>query len=455
MDENILAEIVYLISHAKKLRLPSFIRSSYGRSEKSELTKEEFLAGIENKDVKCLEWIYHNDLEALNLLKTQDFRDHQDKAQILSFITTEWKRLKPTPSKIGNKERFIFVVVPWLWIMYKDDINETEVHNVTISSDEIDQAYKKTDVVFGEFVYDVHTREGRKNGKTEQDFRQDTDTIQNEDKEWLSKFIDLKKHYLNQTDDVKLNKPIKTNNNFDEIDLDVNNILLITEGVCGNKLPCGIAKIDGIDKIIKPVTKNFNYGLDYLFIDKQKEQFGFKPLDIKLQKIPGKSLVIDHTDDQKEYKWIDNEEGQIIAVMNKIDVKTNLSKMKPLICREDKFKEMLKIRLFNGIFRTSDNIIRNILVDTEEQMWGIDTNDIFGKRKLIFNKKENCVKFNEFLTRKVIHEIITEFDLPNNKIAVISDLKYFFPNKPQYVTEFTERIENYEQIVLDELELEL
>jgi len=54
-DEKTLAEIVAIISHAKKLRLPSYLRASYGKGEDCDLDKKDFLEGIDNKDIKCVE----------------------------------------------------------------------------------------------------------------------------------------------------------------------------------------------------------------------------------------------------------------------------------------------------------------------------------------------------------------------------------------------------------------
>lgn len=472
VDESTLAEIVAIIAYAKKLRIPSYLRASYGGNGNTcMLDKKAFLDGIDNQNIDCIEWIYHNDEEALQMLTDLQF---PGKEHILPLIKAEWKRLKPTKSKVGSNERFSFVVIPWLWIMYDDDLNERDgVEDLSFSKKNIKEAYMKTDVQFEDYVYDKHTKEGKKRGKTEEDH----EVIVNEDTVWLSHFEEFKNNYNNQPDEVKvkkLHKPkeMKTKrlrrgtvqtDTIKEIDICVDDIKFLDD-VRANKLPCGYLSIKGKDKIIKPMTKGLNYGIDYLYVDKQKRLFGLKELDIKLRKIPGKKLTKKITkkltkDDQdiktiNSYEWEDNEEGQIIAIMNRINVKTDLGKFKSLLKDEAKYREMLKIRLFNGFFRTSDNTLRNILVDEDDELWVIDENDIYGKRKNVFNKKES-VKNSEFLTIDMIESVIDELDFATHEQILIDEMSKYFPRASceYYEHELRERVRNYKQIVLKELGL--
>jgi hypothetical protein len=498
-DEKTLAEIVANISHAKKLRLPSYLRASYGKGEACDLDKKGFLEGIDNKDIKCVEWIYHNDKEALKMLEDRQFpgKDH-----ILPIITTEWKRFKPTKSKAGSNERFIFVVVPWLWIMYDEDLIEQDGADApSFNEKEIVAAYNKVNVKFEDYVYDNHTKEGKKKGKTAEDFRAEGAVVTNEDDVWLSQFEDLKDYYNNQPEETKPKKPrtprklteeqkakraVKEEatpkrlrrgavkpDNIKEIELDVNEIELITEGVCSGKLPCGYVTIKGGDKVIKPMTKGLNYGMDYCYMDKQKHLFGLKDLDIKIRKIPGKALTVKCTEihvgetklgktklgktklgKHRSYEWEDNNNGQVIVIMNKINVKTDLGKCKELLKDEVKFREMLKIRLFNGLFRTSDNTTSNILVDEDDELWAIDENDIYGVRKEVFNKKEP-VRNSDLMTAELIESVIDELDFATHEQTLIDEMPKYFPKASCefYERELRERIRNYKQIVLKELKL--
>ena len=493
-DQKTLADIVAIIAHAKKLRLPSYLRASYGKGEDSIMDEKDFLDGIDNQKIECMEWIYHNDQKALKMLEERQF---PGKEYILPMITAEWKRLKPTKSKAGSNERFIFVIVPWLWIMYEEHLEVQDGADARpFSKKEIKKAYAKDDVQFEDFVYDKHTKEGKKRGKTTEDFRTEGAIVANEDNVWLDQFEDLKDHYNNQPDEPKVRKPRKPrtlteeqkakkairdakpkrlrrgeikSEHIKEINLNVDDIELITEGVCAGKLPCGHICIRGKDKVIKPMTKGLNYGMDYIYIDKQKRLFGLKDLDIKLRKIPGKALTIERTEEEvqdektgktkivkhKSYNWEDSEEGQVIAIMTKVNVKNDLGKCKYLINDEIKFREMLKIRLFNGFFRTSDNIIRNILVDKDDELWAIDENDIYGKRKDVFNKKEP-VKNSPFMTAELIVSVIDELDFAAHEETLLAEMPKYFPKASCefYERELRERVRNYKQIVLKELKME-
>ena len=491
-DEKTLAEIVSIISHAKKLKLPSFLLAKYGYGKDCDLNKDDFLYGIDNKDIKCIEWIYHNDKEALKMLNDRQF---SGKEHILPMITAEWKRLK---SKGGSNERFSFVVVPWLWIMYEDEVDEQDGADATpFSKKEIAKAYKST-INFEDYVYDKHTKEGKKSGKTFEDFKTEEAIIDNEDTKWLSTFEDFKDYYNNLPEMAKTKKPRKPrkpreltaeqkakkaakeakpkrlrrgavkSDHIKEIKLDVDDIELITEGVRANKLPCGYVTIKGKDKVIKPMTKGFNYGMDYCYVDKQKHLFGLRDLDIKMRKIPGKVLTVKYTEEEgqdkkgrtktikrKHYEWEDSEDGQVIAIMTKINVKTDLGKCKKMLKDENKFREMLKIRLFNGFFRTSDNVIGNILVDKNGDLWAIDENDMYGVRKQVFNKKEP-VKKSDFLTAELIESVIDELDFAAHEQTLIDEMPTYFPKASCefYERELRERVRNYKQIILKELKLD-
>lgn len=491
-DKSTLAEIVSVIAHAKKLRLPSYLRAHYGKREECVLDKKDFLDGIDNKEIDCIEWIYHNDEEALKMLA-----DHQfpGKEHILPLLTAEWTRLKPTKSKTGSNERFVFVVVPWLWIMYEADLRNRDGSDApAFASGDARKAYEKTDVQFDDYVYDLHTKEGKKREKAGVPTTEGV-VVTNEDDVWLSQFEELKVLYTNQPEEARPKKHRKPRaltekqqakkaareakpkrlrrgaikpDQITEIDLDVGDIELITEGVCAGKLPCGHVCIKGRDKVVKPMNKGLNYGMDYIYIDKQKRLFGLKDLGIKLRKIPGKVLTtVTHTEEVQDkrgrtktvkhmsYKWEDNDEGQVVAVMNKVNVKDNLSKCKDLLNDEAKFREMLKIRLFNGLFRTSDNIIRNILVDEDDELWAIDENDIYGKRKNVFNKKEP-VRNSPLLTAELIESVIDELDFMAHEETLLTEMARYFPEASCefYEHELRERVRNYKRIVLTELKLD-
>ena len=70
-------------------------------------------------------------------------------------------------------------------------------------------------------------------------------------------------------------------------------------------------------------------------------------------------------------------------------------------------REALKIRLFDGLFRSSDNIPRNILVNKDNELLSIDEGDIFGKRDKVFNKNDWFTK-PENISVELVDEVISD-----------------------------------------------
>ena len=125
--------------------------------------------------------------------------------------------------------------------------------------------------------------------------------------------------------------------------------------------------------------------------------------------------------------------------------------IKPLLEleREEVFRDSLKIRLFDGLFRSSDNILRNILVDKDGVVLSIDEGDIYGKRKLVFNKNDwFCKSENVEKSKKVIGEILDEWNV-SEKIGLVEELmvKFGFNEK---VEEMRSRFSGYGDIIMSE-----
>ncbi|TFH07055.1 MAG: hypothetical protein E4H07_09565, partial [Nitrosomonadales bacterium] len=359
VDNTTLAKIVSIIAHAKKLRLPSYLQASYGNGDEC-TDKSVFLNGIDNQIISCMEWIYHNDEEALKMLADRQF---SGKEHILPMVTTEWKRLKPTKSKAGSDERFSFVIVPWLWIMYSDDLNnDVDLVYPAIEKKAIKATYKKTDVAFEVFVYDEHTKEGRKGDKSVDELRKAGSVVSNEDTVWLSRFDDLKAEYDKQpitvvkkrrvgTKEIKIKdvKPKRLRrgavkmDDIVNIEIDTNAVEFLENSTCARVL------FKGKDKVIKPVGRNQNYGFDFLYIDKQKRRFGLNDLSVKLRTIHGKQFTRERLEKNDEvsgkthkyykYGWKDSDAGdkQSLVVMNQVDG-TRLGNDKSFMKNEDNYK---------------------------------------------------------------------------------------------------------------------
>ena len=123
-------------------------------------------------------------------------------------------------------------------------------------------------------------------------------------------------------------------------------------------------------------------------MDLLKEKFGVKDLGMKRIR---SNMGLDVVDKKKKsfvgnWKW--GEREGVYCVMDDFENLGDLGKNKGFLGRDEVFRESLKIRLFDGLFRSSDNILRNILVNSDGVVLSIDEADIYGKRKLVFNKND-------------------------------------------------------------------
>ena len=111
-------------------------------------------------------------------------------------------------------------------------------------------------------------------------------------------------------------------------------------------------------------------------------------------------------------------------------------------------REALKIRLFDGLFRSSDNIPRNILVNDNHELLSIDEGDIFGKREKIFNKNDWFTK-PENCSHVFVESVVDEL-LNFNQLTKIKKLFEYY----QFMNfdEFKLRYESYKMIVMSELQ---
>ena len=126
----------------------------------------------------------------------------------------------------------------------------------------------------------------------------------------------------------------------------------------------------------------------------------------------------------------------------------DLGRNKEFLKDERILKECLKIRLFDGLFRSSDNNMRNILVNKDGELLSIDEGDIYGIRDRIFNHNEYCCNKNisNDILNEVIKDIISEKTM---KIALIEKKmnKYGFSDK---IDEFKTRFNDYKNIIMSE-----
>ena len=137
-----------------------------------------------------------------------------------------------------------------------------------------------------------------------------------------------------------------------------------------------------------------NSGIDYMFMDSLKSVFGL--IDLGMSRI--KSDVGFVREDNAIRKYKNNcklvvTDKPVYFCMMKYLMNSGDLVNKKSIMEDIKIKrEMLKIRLFDGLFRSSDNNMRNILVGNNNSLISIDEGDIFGKRVNVFGKNDWCKK---------------------------------------------------------------
>ena len=247
--------------------------------------------------------------------------------------------------------------------------------------------------------------------------------------------------------DKKINKK-KNKVNTDIIEfIDWKNIevvKIIEEGVCGGKLPCIIVNYCGDKKILKEMGKSMNYGKDYIIVDECKKLVGLKDMNMKRIK-SNKGLV---KKDKKKRSYVNNckidDKNCIYCMMDYWDNIGDLGKNKDKLKDIKVVEECLKIRYFDGLFRSSDNILRNILVNKDGELLSIDEGDIFGKRKYILNMNSDWCRTecDKSLVDKVVNYFVENKEMLKIKVKEVM-IKYDYDKSE----EFNERIDNYKEIV--------
>ena len=237
--------------------------------------------------------------------------------------------------------------------------------------------------------------------------------------------------------------------NLDKISFsEFTNVKTLEEGVCGGKVPCISVTYKEKRYILKQMGESMNYGRDYIFVDKCKTYFDLWDMNMK-RIVCDKKLI---RKDIKIKTFVNNssfyDEDAIYCMLDYFDNIGDLGRNKEYLKDEFVMKECLKIRLFDGLFRSSDNILRNILVNKEGELLSIDEGDIFGKRLNIFNKHEwiSPKNISNTILNQVLDDILSEKDM-KIKMIIKEMNKYGFSDK---IDEFKTRFNDYENIVMSE-----
>jgi hypothetical protein len=195
--------------------------------------------------------------------------------------------------------------------------------------------------------------------------------------------------------------------------------------------------------------QSMNYGLDYILVDACKGVFGLRHMNmIRIKSNQGQLKV-----DPSKKSYVNNvkigPKDCTYCMMNYWTHIGDLGKHKDMLDSETVKHESLKIRLFDGLFRSSDNILRNILVNEEGELLSIDEGDIYGKRANIFNKNDYTKQTSsKELVDKVLDDLLSnEVD----KLAVVQQnfTLYGFPSSTYEM--FETRLKGYREIVAGEL----
>jgi len=226
------------------------------------------------------------------------------------------------------------------------------------------------------------------------------------------------------------------------------NIKILQDGVCGGKVCCISVIYEEKRYILKEMGSSMNYGKDYLLVDRCKKFFGLKEMNMRRIRSDKGQIKID----KSKLSYVNNvqigEKECVYCMMDYWDNLGDIGKNKEFLKKEDVNRECLKIRLFDGIFRSSDNILRNILVNTSEELLSIDEGDIYGKRKEIFNKHDWC-KSN--CSVKMFEEVLK--DLLDKKYKKIVQIVKEMVKLDMYHSEFFQRFMKYDKIVMNDLNI--
>ncbi len=353
----------------------------------------------------------------------------------------------------GMKERPAFGIWLGLIALKRDDLDYSVKEYIKHNSKDFDE-YRKdmTKIEIDDYVVnDYHVNKGFGLGK----FAEEGAYVKDEDLSLLGeKGSQYKRYYIEmkQKNDPKKKKNIDNSDPFiglEELSFnDFKDVNIIEEGVCCGKVPCIDIKYEGKRYILKQMGESMNYGKDYIFMDECKSIFDLWNMNMK-RVVCDKKLV---RKDQKIKTFVNNtsfiDEKSIYCMMDYFDNIGDLGKHKEFLKDERILKECLKIRLFDGLFRSSDNNMRNILIDKDGELLSIDEGDIYGKRDRIFNHNEYCQKKNisEDILNEVIKDILSEKTM---KVKLIEKKmnKYGFD---KFIPEFKTRFNDYENIIMSE-----
>jgi hypothetical protein len=422
--------------------------------------KEENIFQIFNEmmkiDVKCGPRYRRTEACYLWFEILQDYMDTRELKDIFHFGLQMFMRK-------GMKERPAFGI--WLGIIVwkRESLDYSVKDRISFSEDDFnDYRVNMTKIEIDDYVIeDYHVNKGFGLGK----FAEVGAFVKDEDLSLLTYGQEYKQFYIDtkhqsgqkpkKTEKTKkILKTDKTKKIKDEkfglerLSFDFTDVKVLQEGVCGGKVCCIMVNYEGKKYILKEMGKSMNWGLDYLLVDECKSYFDLWSMNMK--RIVGSKKLIRKDPKIKSFvnNWIFDDQEAIYTMMDHFENIGDLGKNKEYLKDEFTLKECLKIRLFDGIFRSSDNILRNILVDKSGELLSIDEGDIYGKRGKIFNHNDWCQKknINDEILNEVLNDVLSE-SVMKKRLIKKKMIEYGHEDK---ISEFENRFDNYKEIVNNE-----
>jgi hypothetical protein len=184
--------------------------------ESSENLKKLYTESLKNKNKSCFYWAKKIDDSSIfkpsekRKIIFQTFLSIVKQEKISEYIKIGEKWYK----EIDNlKERFLTYFMPLLvWIFNKK--KDGNIFKITNWKDYLVKNIKDKTLIFDDFIYDMHTKKGKKNGKSAIDFIKEGSIVINEDIffEEIKRFYDFSKLLVNSVLDEKLIHNNTTNN---------------------------------------------------------------------------------------------------------------------------------------------------------------------------------------------------------------------------------------------------
>ncbi len=361
----------------------------------------------------------------------------------------------------GRKERFIFLTASVMLVMHHDDIDWTPTRmkygdSITADRSDLEAIFKdRQDLVFDEYVIDMHCSEGRKKGRNKLDFIASGAVVVGENKRWFvkewrdvynggkirsfKKAVEARKKRAAKTENVKEAeekagvtesariraekakriKALRGKPRFFELEKSLNHIPFSEfkdletcwKNPCGKKAMCMFATYEGEQVVLKEGRKSMFYNRDYEATDALKEKFDLN----KIGMVRIRSDKIVSRKDTSVKSWVANWElidapDTVYCMMKRIPGARELQAMKTEALKDQRImREYLKIGMFRGILRVSDFNPKNVLMRDDGQLVSIDEGEI-GKRAAIFGPKNRGWLTKAGVTKETVSAVLAEIN---------------------------------------------